>query len=197
MHPATVCPTARRLRDLSSHRCRRPCTTTSSPSLATPRSLCAAGFPQPFLPRRNHCHRRQRSRPHQHHFQRQQARKPRPRRAQRLRPGQHRPRLRRTVSNLEVLRFGISTFPLAAYTASRRLQVGTVSTSSIEQNANAPIDQATISGEKYLGWEPDFYVSGCRQRRNHRRAYSLFVPNSKAFASDSATVPHLGVTFAF
>ena len=103
------------------------------------------------------------------------------------------------VSNLEVIRLGASTFPLASYTASRRLQVGTDFYIFDKQNANAPIDQATVSGEKYLGWEPDFYVNwDVASDVTIAARYGLFVPNSKAFASDSVRqFLYLGVTFAF
>jgi hypothetical protein len=103
------------------------------------------------------------------------------------------------VSNLEVVRFGASTFPLAAYTAPRRLQVGMDFYIFDKENANAPIDQATTSGAKFLGWEPDIYVNWeVASDVTLAARYGTFVPNSKAFASDSVRqFLYLGVTFAF
>ncbi len=103
------------------------------------------------------------------------------------------------VSNLTVLRFGGSTFPLSSYAASKRLQVGMDFYIFDKQNANAPIDEATVHGVKYLGWEPDAYVNWeVVSDVTLALRYGAFVPNSAAFPSNKVRqFFYAGVTFAF
>lgn len=102
------------------------------------------------------------------------------------------------VSNLAVMRVGVSTFPLSLIDGFRRLQTGMDVYWFNKAVANAPIDEPT-SNATYLGWEPDFYI-------NYEVAsditltfrYGVFMPNEKAFVSDKARqFVYTGAVFAF
>ena len=103
------------------------------------------------------------------------------------------------VSNLEVIRLGASTFPLSSYSASKRLQLGADFYIFDKENANAPIDEATNKGAKFLGWEPDVYVNWeAASDVTVALRYGAFVPNTSAFVSDAVRqFFYAGVTFAF
>jgi hypothetical protein len=103
------------------------------------------------------------------------------------------------VSNLEVFRLGGSTFPLASYANYKRMQLGMDVYVFDKQNANAPIDQATTKGAKYLGWEPDVYVNWqMASDVTLALRYGTFIPNASAFPSDAVRqFFYAGVTFAF
>jgi hypothetical protein len=103
------------------------------------------------------------------------------------------------VSNLQVYRFGASTFPLINHSTFRRLQLGMDIYCFDKANPLAPIDQSTNAGVTYLGWEPDFYINWeLASDVTLTFRYGVFMPNSRAFANDKARqFLYSGAVFAF
>jgi hypothetical protein len=103
------------------------------------------------------------------------------------------------VSNVAVLRVGVSTFPLHQFGALRRLQVGTDFFALGKLDEDAPIDETTIPGKQFLGFEPDVYLNWqVTSDLTLALRYGAFFPQAKAFPNDD--VRHFffaGVTFAF
>jgi hypothetical protein len=63
------------------------------------------------------------------------------------------------ISNLAMLRVGISTFPIPRPARFARLQIGADLFLFNKLDDDAPIDEATATGEAYLGWEPDLFLN--------------------------------------
>jgi hypothetical protein len=103
------------------------------------------------------------------------------------------------VSNLMVFRAGASTFPLANVQAFRRFQIGTDLYLFAKTNSQAPIDQPTIPGHQYLGWEPDLYLNWeLASDVTFTVRYGVFFPNGASFPSNTARqFLFTGATFAF
>jgi hypothetical protein len=103
------------------------------------------------------------------------------------------------VSNVAVLRVGVSTFPLHEFGPLRRLQVGTDFFAFGKLDEDAPIDEFTSTGQQFLGFEPDVYVNWqVTSDVTLALRYGAFFPNGSAFPNDD--VRHFffgGVTFAF
>jgi hypothetical protein len=103
------------------------------------------------------------------------------------------------VSNLMVLRVGPSTFPFPHTEIVRRLQVGTDLYILGKENSEAPIDQPTNPGTKFLGWEPDLYVNWeLTSDVTLTARYGAFFPNKAAFVeSGPRQFVYTGAIFAF
>ena len=103
------------------------------------------------------------------------------------------------VSNIAVLRVGVSTFPLHQFGPLRRLQVGTDFFALGKLDEDAPIDETTIPGNQFLGFEPDVYLNWqVTSDLTLAVRYGAFFPNGDAFPNDD--IRHFffaGVTFAF
>jgi len=102
-------------------------------------------------------------------------------------------------SNLLALRLGASTFPLPDKTPFKRFQIGTDLFVFGRPDSDAPIDEATIRGPSYLGWEPDAYVNWqVVSDVTIALRYGVFVPNPSAYTSSaSRQFLYLGATIAF
>jgi hypothetical protein len=102
-------------------------------------------------------------------------------------------------SNLLVLRAGASTFPLRDRALFKRLQVGTDLFVFGRPDSSAPIDESTVKGPSYLGWEPDIYANWQLESDvTIALRYGVFVPNPSAYTdSVSRQFLYLGATFAF
>jgi hypothetical protein len=102
-------------------------------------------------------------------------------------------------SNLLVLRLGASTFPLPDRGFFRRMQIGTDLFVFGRPDSQAPIDEPTIKGPGYLGWEPDIYVNWqLVSDVTLALRYGVFVPNPSAYTdSQSRQFLYMGATFAF
>jgi Alginate export len=103
------------------------------------------------------------------------------------------------VSNLMALRVGASTFPITGAGLFSRLQVGTDFFAFWKLRENAPIDEPTTTGERYLGVEPDLYVNWqLVSDVTLALRYGAFIPNSSAFPhNDTRQFIYGGLTFAF
>ncbi len=103
------------------------------------------------------------------------------------------------ISNLTLIRAGFSTFPLNAQSATRRLQIGSDLYFFAKTNANAPIDEPTAAGRRYLGWEPDFYLNwDMASDVTLAVRYGAFFPSASAFTNSQVRqFFYAGVTFAF
>jgi len=102
-------------------------------------------------------------------------------------------------SNLMVLRVGASTFPLRDRSLFKRMQVGTDLFVFGRPDASGPIDEPTVRGSSYLGWEPDVYVNWqLVSDVTIALRYGVFVPNPSAYTdAQSRQFLYLGATFAF
>jgi hypothetical protein len=103
------------------------------------------------------------------------------------------------VSNLMVLRVGPSTFPFPNSDLLRRFQIGTDLYLFAKTNSNAPIDQPTTPGQKFLGWEPDVYINWeITSDVTFTARYGAFFGNGAAFLNPRARqYLYTGATFAF
>ena len=63
------------------------------------------------------------------------------------------------VSNLMMLRCGVSTFPLGDTMEFQRLQVGLDAFLFAKFDKDAPIGEPTTAGRRYLAWEPDVFLN--------------------------------------
>jgi hypothetical protein len=94
-----------------------------------------------------------------------------------------------TVSNIIVGRVGASTFPLRTSGTLGRIQVGTDFFVYGKTEADAPIDEPTIEGVRFLGVEPDFFLNWpMTSDLTLAVRYGIFFPNEDAFPSH----PELG-----
>jgi hypothetical protein len=103
------------------------------------------------------------------------------------------------VSNIAVLRLGASTFPFHDVGPLRRLQLGTDFFTFGKFHEDAPIDETTVNGQQFLGFEPDFYVNWqVTSDVTIAVRYGIFFPNASAFPIDDVRQFFFaGVTFAF
>jgi hypothetical protein len=103
-----------------------------------------------------------------------------------------------TVSNLMMLRTGVSTFPLSDVYSVRNLQVGVDVFVYAKTDADAPIDEIT-GDERYLGWEPDVFLNWpITSDVTLAVRYGVFFPNSGNFPDDSSRqFIYVGVTYGF
>jgi hypothetical protein len=103
------------------------------------------------------------------------------------------------VSNITAFRLGASTFPFTGTEALRRFQIGADFFVYLKSRENAPIDETTIAGERYLGVEPDVYLNWqVASDITLALRYGVFFPNSSAFPiNDTRQFIYAGVTFAF
>ena len=102
------------------------------------------------------------------------------------------------VSNMLAIRIGGSAFPLPDMGPLRRMQIGTDIFLYNKLDPDAPIDEPT-SDERYLGWEPDFYLNWqVTSDVTIVFRYGIFFPNGDAFADDSTRqYIYAGMTYAF
>lgn len=90
------------------------------------------------------------------------------------------------VSNLLMLRAGVSTYPFREIRALRRFQVGVDLFAYGKFDEDAPIDEPT-QDERFLGWEPDFFLNWqVTSDVTLAMRYGVFFPNSDAFFEDDA-----------
>jgi hypothetical protein len=103
------------------------------------------------------------------------------------------------VSNITAFRVGASTFPFSGRAFLRRFQIGTDFFLFLKSRENAPIDETTIAGERYLGVEPDIYLNWqIASDVTLALRYGVFFPSSSAFPiDDTRQFIYAGVTFAF
>jgi hypothetical protein len=103
------------------------------------------------------------------------------------------------VSNLAVLRVGISTFPLNGTGPFKRLQVGADVFVYGKFDESAPIDELTTPGKRFLGIEPDVYLNWqMASDVTLALRYGVFFPDHDAFPSDDVRqFFSAGMTFAF
>ena len=103
-----------------------------------------------------------------------------------------------SVSNLLMLRFGASTFPMPNSSLFQNLQVGTNLFVYNKMDDNAPIDEAT-SNKKYLGFEPDLFVNWqVTSDLSVTMRYGVFFPSSSiATDIDPRHFVFTGITIAF
>jgi hypothetical protein len=104
------------------------------------------------------------------------------------------------LSNLLALRGTASTFPLAGGSSvTEQLQVGLETFVYLKFDDDAPIDEPTAEGARYLGWEPDLFVNWqILDDLTLTLRYGVFFPGQDAFESDDARhFFYSGVTYAF
>lgn len=102
------------------------------------------------------------------------------------------------VSNLMMLHFGASTFPLTDFRRFRQLQTGTDLFVYWKTEADAPIAEPTTDG-RFLGWEPDIYMNWqITSDVTLALRYGVFFPSSDTYVSDEARqFFSMSMTFAF
>jgi hypothetical protein len=103
-----------------------------------------------------------------------------------------------SVSNLVVLRGGVSTFPFPHVNPLRRMQIGTDLFLFAKLSEDAPIDEPTTD-DRYLGFEPDIYMNWqITSDLSLALRYGAFVPGD-AIVNDGKIRQffYAGVTFAF
>ena len=102
------------------------------------------------------------------------------------------------VSNILIVRGGVTTFPFADVHALERLQLGADVFFYSKFYGGAPIDETT-GEERYLGWEPDVYLNWqITSDITLALRYGIFFPSEDNFANDDARqFFYGGVTFAF
>lgn len=102
------------------------------------------------------------------------------------------------VSNLVMIRGGVSTFPFPDVPTFRRMQVGADVYVFGKASHGAPIDEPSLD-ETYLGWEPDFFMNWqVVSDVTLALRYGVFVPSSDAFPSDKLRqFFSTSLTFAF
>ena len=104
------------------------------------------------------------------------------------------------VSNMIAARFGGSAFPLPDHDAFRRMQAGVDFFIFGKLLQDAPIDEPTAQGERYLGVEPDVYVNWqIASDLTLALRYGVFFPNKTALGNDAQVRQFFfgGLTFAF
>lgn len=103
------------------------------------------------------------------------------------------------VSNLLAVRVGGSTFPLPDAGPLRRLQVGSDIFIYYKLERDAPIDEPSSAGQRYLGWEPDLFVNWqATSDVTLVLRYGIFFPNNDALRSDEPRQYfYAGMTYAF
>lgn len=103
------------------------------------------------------------------------------------------------VSNVLVVRVGGATFPFSDVPALRRLQIGTDLLILNKFNQDAPIDEPTNRGERYLGVEPDVYLNWeVTSDITLALRYGIFFPDDRAFQNhDPRQFVFVGMTFSF
>jgi hypothetical protein len=81
----------------------------------------------------------------------------------------------------------------------RRMQIGTDLFLYSKLDADAPIDEPTAGGERFLGWEPDFFLNWqVTSDVTVVFRYGVFFPNEDAFGDDTARqYIYTGLTYAF
>ncbi|HEV2296333.1 MAG TPA: alginate export family protein [Tepidisphaeraceae bacterium] len=102
------------------------------------------------------------------------------------------------VSNLALLRVGVSTFPAPSVSALRRLQLGTDVFVYRKFEKDAPIDEPTTD-DRYLGFESDLFLNW-RLTSDVTLAirYGVFFPGDAIQNDDEPRhLFYTGVTFAF
>jgi hypothetical protein len=106
-----------------------------------------------------------------------------------------------SVSNLLMLRAGVSTYPFADVSSLRRLQLGMDLFAYGRLSTSAPIDEPlqVDADQRFLGWEPDFYMNWqITSDVTLAVRYGVFFPDSGAFPnSDARQFFSTSVTFAF
>lgn len=104
-----------------------------------------------------------------------------------------------SVSNLCAFRVGATQFPFPDGGSLRRLQLGTDLFIFNKMESDAPIDEPTTRGVRYLGWEPDFFINWqLTSDVTLVFRYGLFFPNNDAFENDDVRqYIYGGVTYAF
>ncbi len=103
------------------------------------------------------------------------------------------------VSNLIMLRAGISGFPITGTGMASRMQVGGEIYCFGKLQTRAPIDEAT-SQDRYLGFEPDLYVNWrVLEDVTVQMRYGIFVPGQAIDSSDEKIRQFLyaSVTYSF
>ncbi|MBI1368829.1 MAG: hypothetical protein GC162_09280 [Planctomycetes bacterium] len=104
------------------------------------------------------------------------------------------------VSNLFVMRVGAATYPLRNTEWFRRLQIGVDLFLFNKFNPDGPIDEATNAGDRYLGFESDFYANWqITSDLAVSARYGVFFPGSGIVDADS-DIRHFfftGLTVAF
>jgi hypothetical protein len=102
------------------------------------------------------------------------------------------------VSNMLAFRVGGSTFPILDHGPLRRVQIGTDLFLFNKLDRDAPIDEVT-SDQRYLGWEPDFFLNWqITSDLTLVARYGIFFPSDDAFRSDeSRQYIYGGMTYAF
>jgi hypothetical protein len=102
------------------------------------------------------------------------------------------------VSNIVIVRGGMTTFPFADVRALERLQLGTDLFVYAKYRGTGPIDETTAD-ETFLGWEPDVYLNWqMTSDVTLALRYGVFFPHSESFPNDqSRQFFYAGVTFAF
>ncbi|HEX4504260.1 MAG TPA: alginate export family protein, partial [Alphaproteobacteria bacterium] len=103
------------------------------------------------------------------------------------------------VSNILAFRFGAATFPAPQIAAFRRLQIGTDFFILNKLRSDAPIDEPTNAGERFLGVEPDVYLNWeMTSDLTLALRYGIFFPNDRAFGNDEVRQFFFaGLTFSF
>jgi hypothetical protein len=104
------------------------------------------------------------------------------------------------VSNLIVERAGISAFPLPNHPMFRRMQAGFDFFAFEKFLEDAPIDETSSGGTRYLGVEPDVYVNWqIVSDLTLALRYGAFFPNKDALGSDAQVRQFFygGLTLAF
>lgn len=102
------------------------------------------------------------------------------------------------VSNIVIVRGGVSTFPINNIPAFRQLQVGADLFFYGKASQGAPIDEVSLD-ETYLGFEPDFFLNWqIVSDVTLALRYGVFVPSEDAFPSDKLRQYFsTSLTFAF
>lgn len=91
-----------------------------------------------------------------------------------------------TVSNLIMLRGGVSSFPFQDVSILKRMQIGADVFAYAKCAQDGPIDEPTQDG-RFLGWEPDFYVNWqVSSDVTLALRYGIFFPNEDVIGSDEA-----------
>jgi len=103
------------------------------------------------------------------------------------------------ASNLFMLRGGASSYPFQSVEGLERLQLGLDAFLFWKFDRDAPIDEATVAGEKFLGAEFDFFANWqLTSDLSLSARYGVFLPGEAIAADDDAR--HFfftGLTFAF
>ena len=90
------------------------------------------------------------------------------------------------ISNLIMLRGGVSSFPFYNVPLLRRMQVGADLFAYAKCNENGPIDETTKDG-RFLGWEPDVYLNWqAASDVTVAFRYGVFFPNEDVIGNDES-----------